>query len=130
MRMGRDAAVVGSGKRSGTGRPRSRAAPVPQVHQRALTYIVISKPKRRSQAVGVVHCIGESPDVNDVERHAGRSACAGTPRFGIPQRMVSRRALAGQWKRHDSGLMIFMNRPAGRPSVRRARGAQMATIPA
>ena len=27
------------------------------VNQRALTYIVISKPKRRSQAVGVVHCI-------------------------------------------------------------------------
>jgi hypothetical protein len=48
--------------------------------QRAATYIVISKPKRRSQAVGVVHCmkvllvdVARKPDGPHGDRSTSRS---------------------------------------------------------
>ena len=83
--------------------------------QRAETYIVISKPKRKSVAVGVVHCISVSWSGSRAAG-GGRGGNVGSHRW-----MFVPGSVAGNRGPLQSGLMIFMIRcRCGEPAPRLA----------
>jgi hypothetical protein len=85
--------------------------------QRLLMYSVISKPKRKSVAVGVCHCMRKSPV-------RWRKGLVAVTRTCVLVHSLRQHTGVAQSPGHDCGLMIFMNRlwcgQAGRPRIAQA----------